>query len=242
MERRVTTVGPHRDEVIISISDRDLRTRASQGEQRTVALGLRVAAYELLREEKGATPMLILDDVFSELDPGRSQRLVEKMPDGQIFVSTAREEEVPLVGTRWSVSDGVVRGPRGGFVRDLEKVGGFLDQVLRRLGLPDPLDLNRLVEEWADLAGEPWGTRSQPAGLANGELVVEVDDGSIATLLRYQQKTLIDRLESRLGAPLVTSVRDSGLSYSKKASDQGFCGPENLDLSPCAAILTPLSV
>jgi len=109
MERRVTTVGPHRDEVVILISDRDLRTRASQGEQRTVALGLRVAAYELLREEKGATPMLILDDVFSELDPGRSKRLVEKLPDGQIFVSTAREEEVPLVGTRWTVAGGVVQ-------------------------------------------------------------------------------------------------------------------------------------
>ena len=108
MERRVTTVGPHRDEVVISIAGRDLRTRASQGEQRTVALGMRVAAYELLREEKGATPMLILDDVFSELDPGRSRRLVDKLPGGQIFVSTAREEEVPLVGTRWTVDDGVV--------------------------------------------------------------------------------------------------------------------------------------
>ncbi len=108
MERRVTTVGPHRDEVVVMIADRDLRTRASQGEQRTVALGLRVAAYDLLREEKGATPVLVLDDVFSEMDPGRSQRLVDKLPGGQIFVSTAREEEVPLVGTRWTVSEGVV--------------------------------------------------------------------------------------------------------------------------------------
>ena len=92
-------------------------------------------------------------------------------------------------------------------MRDLERVGGFLEQVLRRLGLPDPIDLNRLVEEWEDLAGEPWGTRSQPAGLTDGELVVEVDDGSIATLLTYQQKALLDRLEQRLGAPLVTSVK-----------------------------------
>ncbi|MCB2223396.1 MAG: DNA replication/repair protein RecF [Actinobacteria bacterium] len=108
LERRVTTVGPHRDEVVAIIGDRDLRTRASQGEQRTVALGLRVAAYEMLREEKGATPVLVLDDVFSELDPGRSRRLVEKLPGGQVFVSTAREEEVPLVGTRWSVAGGRV--------------------------------------------------------------------------------------------------------------------------------------
>ena len=92
-------------------------------------------------------------------------------------------------------------------MRDLEKVGGFLDQVLRRFGLPDPVDLNRLVEEWEDLAGEPWGTRSQPAGLTDGELVVEVDDGSIATLLTYQKRQLVDRLQERLGAALVTSVK-----------------------------------
>jgi len=92
-------------------------------------------------------------------------------------------------------------------VRDLERVGGFLEQVLRRMGMPDPIDLNRLVEEWEDLAGEPWGTRSQPAGLEGGELVVEVDDGSIATLLTYQQRALVERLERRLGAPLVTSIK-----------------------------------
>jgi DNA replication and repair protein RecF len=108
MERRVTTVGPHRDEVAFLIGGRDLRTRASQGEQRTVALGLRVAAYQLLREVRNATPVLVLDDVFSELDPGRSRRLVEKLPGGQVFISTAREEEVPLAGTRWTVGNGSV--------------------------------------------------------------------------------------------------------------------------------------
>lgn len=108
LERRVTTVGPHRDEAVLLIGDRDVRTRASQGEQRTVALGLRVAAYEMLREVRGATPVLVLDDVFSELDPGRSRRLVDKLPEGQVFVSTAREEEVPVVGTRWTVDRGTV--------------------------------------------------------------------------------------------------------------------------------------
>jgi predicted nucleic acid-binding Zn ribbon protein len=92
-------------------------------------------------------------------------------------------------------------------VSGLEPVGGFLDRVLRRFGLPDPVDLTRLVEEWADLAGEPWGSRSRPGGLADGELVVEVDDGSIATLLSYQRTALVDRLADRLGRSLVTSVR-----------------------------------
>jgi DNA replication and repair protein RecF len=108
MERRVTTVGPHRDEIVFLIDDRDARTRASQGEQRSIALGLRIAAYEVISEQRALVPILLLDDVFSELDPGRSQRLVERLPDGQVFVTSAREEEVPLVGQRWSVSGGNV--------------------------------------------------------------------------------------------------------------------------------------
>ena len=92
-------------------------------------------------------------------------------------------------------------------MRDLEKVGGFLEQALRRFGMPDPVDLNRLVDEWEELAGEPWGTRSRPAGLNDGELIVEVDDGSVATLLTYQKRSLVERLTERLGVPLVTSVK-----------------------------------
>jgi len=90
---------------------------------------------------------------------------------------------------------------------ELEQVGGFLDRVLRRLGLPERVDVTRLVENWEDLAGEPWGSRSRPVGLADGVLVVEVDDGSIATLLKYQQKTLLDRLERRFDTPVASSVQ-----------------------------------
>lgn len=92
-------------------------------------------------------------------------------------------------------------------MRGLEPVGGFLDQVLRKFGIPDRVDLTRLVEEWPGLAGEPWAGRSRPAGLDGGELLVEVDDGATATLLSYQRNALVDRLEGALGTRLVTSVR-----------------------------------
>jgi DNA replication and repair protein RecF len=85
MERRTTTVGPHRDEVVILIDGRDARTRASQGEQRSISLGLRVALYRVLLERRGTPPVLLLDDVFSELDPGRGDRLVDQLPQGQVF-------------------------------------------------------------------------------------------------------------------------------------------------------------
>ncbi len=111
MERRTTTVGPHRDEVVIMLDGRDARTRASQGEQRSISLGLRVAVYRMLLDRRGTPPVLLLDDVFSELDAGRGDRLVEHLPRGQVFVTSARAEEVPMVGDRWTVRSGeVVRG------------------------------------------------------------------------------------------------------------------------------------
>ena len=103
-ERGLTTVGPHRDEVVISLDGRDARTRASQGEQRSLALGLRLASHRVITERRGIDPVLLLDDVFSELDADRSRRLVERLPQGQVFVTSARHEEVPLVGARWLVS------------------------------------------------------------------------------------------------------------------------------------------
>jgi DNA replication and repair protein RecF len=108
VERRTTTVGPHRDELVIAIGDRDARMRASQGEQRSIALALRVAFHRGLTARRDEPPILLLDDVFSELDPGRSRRLVDQLPTGQVFVTSARADEVPLVGQRWDVTPGAV--------------------------------------------------------------------------------------------------------------------------------------
>ena len=108
VERRITTVGPHRDDLGLFLGERDTRTLASQGEQRSVALVLRLAADALLRDKHGAPPILVLDDVFSELDAARSAGVVTRLPEGQVFISTAREEDVPVTGRKWRVGDGVV--------------------------------------------------------------------------------------------------------------------------------------
>lgn len=108
MDVRTTTVGPHRDEPILELDGRSTRTRASQGEQRTVALALRIGAYRLLDDQRDSPPILLLDDVFSELDGDRARRVLSLIPSGQVFVTTAREDEVPVAGHRWHVADGKV--------------------------------------------------------------------------------------------------------------------------------------
>jgi DNA replication and repair protein RecF len=89
VERGVSTVGPHRDELELAVGGLPGRTHASQGEQRSLALALQLAAHQLATERLGSAPVLLLDDVFSELDPFRSEALLAGLPRGQALLTTA---------------------------------------------------------------------------------------------------------------------------------------------------------
>lgn len=89
LARATTLVGPHRDEWRLRVAGLDARTHASQGEQRTLALALRLAGHRVTGDVIGEDPVLLLDDVFSELDPQRAAALVECLPAGQTLLTTA---------------------------------------------------------------------------------------------------------------------------------------------------------
>lgn len=89
VRRGVSTVGPHRDDLELSINGMPARTHASQGEQRTFALALRLAAHRLVAERTGSAPVLVLDDVLSELDAERAAALLGHLPPGQVVLTTA---------------------------------------------------------------------------------------------------------------------------------------------------------
>jgi DNA replication and repair protein RecF len=89
LRRGVSTVGPHRDDVDLRLGDLPARTHASQGEQRSLALALRLAAHRVITEVTGSAPVLLLDDVFSELDPDRSDALLANLPPGQTLLTSA---------------------------------------------------------------------------------------------------------------------------------------------------------
>lgn len=89
LRRCVTTLGPQRDDLAVGLGGMPARTHASQGEQRSLALALRLAGHTLLTRELGGPPVLLLDDVFSELDADRSAALLDALPGGQALVSTA---------------------------------------------------------------------------------------------------------------------------------------------------------
>ena len=113
VRRGVSTVGPHRDDILLLIDGRPSRTHSSQGEQRTLALALRLAAHRLIAETRGEAPLLLLDDLFSELDPRRSAAVLRTLPVGQAVLATAgavpasatveaRLEVAPADGSRGS--------------------------------------------------------------------------------------------------------------------------------------------
>jgi DNA replication and repair protein RecF len=100
LRRQTTSVGPHRDDLELVLGGRPARTEASQGEQRTIALTLRLAVFTLLAREELEPPLLLLDDVFAELDGDRSRALVEELPrDGAqvlLTTTTVAPPEVPV--------------------------------------------------------------------------------------------------------------------------------------------------
>jgi DNA replication and repair protein RecF len=91
VRRGTTLVGPHRDDLMVLLNDMPSRTHASQGEQRSLALGLRLGVHRLVTSRMGVPPVLLLDDVFSELDPERSVALLAALPQGQTLLSSATE-------------------------------------------------------------------------------------------------------------------------------------------------------
>ncbi len=96
-ETGLTSAGPHRDDLLTFLDGKTVRDFASQGQKRSVALALKLAAARLLEETSGLPPILILDDVFAELDPGRRERFGALIAGhGQVFIATPRREDIPF--------------------------------------------------------------------------------------------------------------------------------------------------
>jgi len=113
IERGISLVGPHRDDVVLTLGQLPAKGYASHGESWSFALGLRLAAYQLLRHDLGEDPVLILDDVFAELDSGRRERLATLIADcEQVLITAAVPEDVPAAlsdaGTTYRVTLGQV--------------------------------------------------------------------------------------------------------------------------------------
>ncbi len=113
LRQGVTTRGPHRDDILFAVDEKAARPFASQGQQRTAALALKLAELKLIHTRVGEYPILLLDDVFSELDANRSRRLVESLPANvQCIMTTTdltdKESLFPKGCARFTVKSGTI--------------------------------------------------------------------------------------------------------------------------------------
>ena len=114
IQRCMTSAGPHRDDLIVSIDGRDARPFGSSGQQRTAGIALRLLEARTLRAATGCRPVLLLDDPFAELDLSRAQRTLEMLAAdgaGQVILAVPRADEIPAHFARlprWRVHAGVV--------------------------------------------------------------------------------------------------------------------------------------
>ncbi len=113
-----TVVGPHRDDLLLTVMERDaprdLREFGSGGQRRTAALALRLAEAATIRAARGQEPIVLMDDVFAELDPGRSERIMSLMEEeetGQVLLTVPKESDIRLRRDslpRWRIRGGVL--------------------------------------------------------------------------------------------------------------------------------------
>jgi len=108
----MTLVGPHRDDVVVTVNGMDLRIFGSQGQHRTAAIALKLAAARFLQQARGEQPILLLDDVFAELDQNRTRLVFDVLAEfGQMFIATAKESDLAGCGEslgRMIIADGTV--------------------------------------------------------------------------------------------------------------------------------------
>lgn len=103
VKRRVTSRGPHRDDFVFTVGGQPARNFASQGQQKTAAMAIKLAELELAKDRSGEYPILLLDEVLSELDETRAHHLLDTVENGIqcLLTTTNRAPHDALIGTRW---------------------------------------------------------------------------------------------------------------------------------------------
>ena len=107
---RLCLSGPHKDDLTVTINDREAKAYSSQGQTRTAALAIKLAEREILKNTTGEYPILLLDDVLSELDPRRQEFVLNRISGGQVFITCCEDDRLTelLNGKVFHVKQGSV--------------------------------------------------------------------------------------------------------------------------------------
>ena len=108
LETAQCLTGPHKDDFEVSLSGINLKAYGSQGQTRTAAISLKLAQRQLMGRESGEIPVLLLDDVLSELDPGRQDFVLNQISEGQVFITCCEPGQFTKLGKNIEIRAGQV--------------------------------------------------------------------------------------------------------------------------------------
>ena len=207
------THGPHRDDLALMRDGRDLRIYGSQGEQRLALLSLLLAERSVLEAERGAAPVMLLDDVMSELDADRRGRLVERLRGGgQAIVTTTDLAHVPDADGAGRRADrgvrrrGAARGRGMRTRRAPRQAGGAVARLVARASRP-PSGLAALQRAWPETVGEVIAAQAHPSAERAGVVTVTCSSSVWAQELTLMGPDLRARLNAALGGDVVREFR-----------------------------------
>ena len=212
----VSLVGPQRDDLRAELGGRDVATHASRGQQRTIILSLKLAETDILGVD-GPRPIVLLDDVFSELDPDRAARLSDLIAGrGQVIVTTA-DPPATLKAARqrdasvWRINDG--RLLAGGAVSRREEAGAAVQRALADCmgpGAAEQLALAQVRLAWSEVMADARLERgplsSRISRVTGGTAHVEASDPTLAQELTLRAEGIVwsvnNRMRGRPGATI----------------------------------------
>ena len=190
--------------------------------------------HHVVTADTGSTPVLLLDDVFSELDPERSAALLANLPSGQTLLTTAgnvppdahpdivlrlRDGAVTIAGDTQNVGARRVAGwltvamgwqPLPGASPPPTRLGDTLDRVLGRLGAPSRAGIEVVFDRWPDVVGEAMAGRTRPVAIDGESLVVACDEPALATHVRFLEPQLVARARRARRVPPDRTDRSAG--------------------------------
>ena len=203
LERGVTGLGPHLDDVTVRSGERDLRSFGSQGEQRLAVLSLLLAEAEVIAEQRRTPPLVLLDDVLSELDATRRRALAERI--GRRRTGDRDRDERRRAAARPRAA--ARSDPRRGESRLMDRLDRQIRRELGRIGPMDG-DMTAIVRVWPAAVGETVARNACPARLArDGTLHVNTASATWAFELGSLAPTILEQLRNELGEAAPPKLR-----------------------------------
>src|SRR5256886_14416662 len=187
--RGQTAVGPQRDDVEVWLDDHEARLYASQGQQRSAVLSLKLAELHYLAEVTGEQPVLLLDDVMSELDPARRERLLAALEPGpQALITAADLNDLPKSILERAA---VFRSSRVGFMRS---IGAALPKTLTALGITRRTREAQALWLWPQVVGEHLGRETKALKLTGRTLLATASSPAPAQQPPLERSRVNERL------------------------------------------------